>query len=256
MRFRPCIDLHQGIVKQIIGSTLTDKPGESPLTNFESQKSSQWFARRYRRDNLTGGHIIQLGPGNKKAARQALAAWPGGMQLGGGVNITNAKQWLDAGAGAVIITSWVFHNGVIDYDRLKQITRAIGKKHLVLDLSCRRRADEYIIITDRWQTFSREVIAPGLLDKLSLFCDEFLIHAADVEGKCQGIETDLVKLLGQWSLIPITYAGGICSLEDIRLIKKLGAGHLDFTVGSALDIFGGTKLTYQEMVNKFSPRKY
>lgn len=256
MRFRPCIDLHQGIVKQIIGSTLTNKPGESPQTNFESQKPSKWFARRYHRDNLTGGHIIQLGPGNKNAARQALAAWPGGMQLGGGVNISNAKDWLDAGAGAVIITSWVFHNGVIDYDRLKQITKAIGKKHLVLDLSCRRRADEYIIVTDRWQIFSREVIAPKLLDKLSRFCDEFLIHAADVEGKCQGIETDLVKLLGQWSLIPITYAGGICSLEDIRLIEKLGAGHLDFTVGSALDIFGGSKLTYQEMVNKFSPGEY
>ncbi len=252
MHFRPCIDLHQGVVKQIVGSTLTDKKENPPQTNFQAEKPSQWFAELYKKDNLTGGHIIQLGPGNQEAAKNALGAWKGGMQIGGGIDINNAKEWLDAGAGAVIVTSWVFHDGKIDKDRLTRLSRAIGKKRLVLDLSCRKKGDLYFIVTNRWQTYTQEVIKPELLEELSEFCDEFLIHAVDVEGKCRGIETQLVALLGKWAGIPITYAGGIHSMEDIQKIGELGNDNIDFTVGSALDIFGGTQLEYERLAKAFS----
>ncbi len=252
MRFRPCIDLHQGIVKQIVGSTLSDKKDDTPETNFQAEKPSRWFAEMYKKDNLTGGHIIQLGPGNEGAAKKALAAWKDGMQIGGGINIDNAKEWLDAGAGAVIVTSWVFHDGTIDKDRLARLSRAIGKKRLVLDLSCRKKDEDYFVVTNRWQTFTREIISPALLDDLAGFCDEYLIHAVDVEGKCRGIETPLVESLGKWAGIPITYAGGIHSMEDIRTIRELGKGAIDFTVGSALDIFGGSQLEYESLAKEFS----
>ncbi len=254
MRFRPCIDLHNGIVKQIIGSTLTDNSGESPDTNFQSEKPSEWFAKLYREDNLPGGHIIKLGPGNENAAKKALQAWPGGMQIGGGVNLDNAKEWLDAGAGAVIVTSWIFHDGKVGRDRLDRLKRSIGKDRLVLDLSCRKQGNDYKIVTDRWQTFTTEAITPELLDSLADFCCEFLIHGVDVEGKCQGIEMDLVKILGKWAKIPVTYAGGIRSIEDIEKIESIGKGHIDFTVGSALDIFGGTQLEYKKLAQQFSGR--
>ena len=247
MRFRPCIDLHQGVVKQIVGSTLGDKDGNSPITNFQAEKPSEWYAELYRKDKLSGGHIIQLGPGNENAAQKALAAWPGGMQIGGGIHIDNATAWLDAGAAAVIVTSWVFYNGKIDKDRLRGLTQSIGKQRLVLDLSCRRQDGQYIIVTDRWKTFSREKISPELLDDLAGFCSEFLIHGVDVEGKRQGIETPLIEILGKWAGVPITYAGGIQSMADIRKIHELGKGCLDFTVGSALDIFGGTELEYRSL---------
>jgi phosphoribosylformimino-5-aminoimidazole carboxamide ribotide isomerase len=252
MRFRPCIDLHQGTVKQIVGATLSDDLSQAPETNFQAHKPSDWFAARYRRDSLTGGHIIQLGPGNEKAALAALKAWPGGMQIGGGVHIDNAAQWLDAGAQAVIVTTWVFHDGAVDDTRLQRLSRKIGKQKLVLDLSCRRRGDQYLIVTDRWQTFTSEAIKPALLDNLARFCHEFLIHGVDVEGRCQGIETDLVAMLGQWSGLPVTYAGGIQSLEDIAQIEALGRGNLDFTVGSALDLFGGTQLKYADLVSRYA----
>ncbi len=252
MRFRPCIDLHNGIVKQIVGSTLTDKAGASPETNFQAEKPAEWFAELYRKYNLTGGHIIKLGPGNEEAARNALQAWPGKMQIGGGININNAKEWLDAGAGAVIVTSWIFHDGKVDRKRLEQLTQSIGKNQLVLDLSCRKQGDDYKIVTDRWQTFTDEVISIELLDFLADFCFEFLIHGVDMEGKCQGIEMDLVKILGKWAKFPMTYAGGIRSMEDIEKIEYLGDGHIDFTVGSALDIFGGNQLEYKKLVKQFS----
>jgi phosphoribosylformimino-5-aminoimidazole carboxamide ribotide isomerase len=251
MRFRPCIDLHQGIVKQIVGATLSENCPAGLKTNFQAVKPADWFARRYRRDHLTGGHIIQLGPGNRAAARAALAAWPGGMQLGGAVTIDNACDWIDAGASAVIVTSWVFHDGRLDTDRLKQLSRKIGSHRLVLDLSCRRQEDRYFIVTDRWQKFTSERITCDLLDRLSRFCFEFLIHGVDVEGRCQGIETPLVQLLGTWSGIPMTYAGGIRSMQDIESIDAIGQGRIDFTVGSALDIFGGKDLVYQELAARF-----
>ena len=250
MRFRPCIDLHKGKVKQIVGSTLAD--GREPQTNFQAEKPARWFADLYRRDNLPGGHIIQLGPGNTQAAESALAAWPGGLQIGGGVNGDNAAAWIDAGAAAVIVTSWVFHSGRIDARRLDQLVSRVGRDRLVLDLSCRRKGRDYYIVTDRWQTFTRERITPDLLDSLTGAAHEFLVHAVDVEGKCRGIERPLVELLGSWGKIPVTYAGGIHTREDIRMIDQLGRGRLDFTVGSALDIFGGTRLAYKKMAQEYA----
>ncbi len=252
IHFRPCIDLHQGVVKQIVGSTLTSREGDSPTTNFQAEKPAHWYADLYRKDNLLGGHIIQLGPGNEQAARHALQAWPEGMQIGGGITIDNAREWLDAGASAIIVTSWVFHDGKIDEDRLRRLSKLTGKDRLVLDLSCRRQGENYKIVTNRWQTFTQESVEPRLLDFLSGFCHEFLIHAVDVEGKCKGIETPLVEILGKWAGIPITYAGGIHSIEDIEMIKALGNGNIDFTVGSALDIFGGNQLKYNTLVQNYS----
>lgn len=252
MRFRPCIDLHQGKVKQIVGSTLSDIDDQRLQTNFEAGKPSEWYAALYRRDQLDGGHIIQLGAGNRSAAKAALNAWPQGMQIGGGVSIDNAAEWLDAGAAAVIVTSWVFHDGVVDKDRLKRLSRLVGPDRLVLDLSCRRRIDGYYIVTNRWQTFTREMISQRLLDELSQYCTEYLVHAVDVEGKCLGIERPLVELLGNWAQLPITYAGGIHSMEDIQTIRQLGNDGIDFTVGSALDIFGGDALCYTDLAKAFS----
>jgi phosphoribosylformimino-5-aminoimidazole carboxamide ribotide isomerase len=251
MQFRPCIDLHQGVVKQIVGSSLSDDDPASVATNFQTERPSEWFAGRYRKDNLPGGHVIMLGPGNEGAATAALGGWPGGMQIGGGITIDNAERWLDAGAGAVIVTSWVLHDGEVDQDRLERLSRRVGKERLVLDLSCRRRGRHYYIVTDRWQTYTRETITPDLLAHLSGFCSEFLIHAVDVEGQCRGIETSLVAQLGKWAGIPITYAGGIHTLEDIETIETLGGGRIDFTVGSALDIFGGSGLVYKELAGRY-----
>jgi phosphoribosylformimino-5-aminoimidazole carboxamide ribotide isomerase len=247
MKFRPCIDLHGGLVKQIVGSTLNDQNPGTVTTNFIAEKSPQWFAELYRKDRLSGGHIIKLGPGNDQAARQALSAWPEGMQLGGGITADNAKFWLAAGASRVIVTSYIFHDGLVDMASLKRLVRAVGREHLVLDLSCRKKDQHYYIVTDRWQKFTRERISAKLLEELAAYCDEFLIHAADVEGRCSGVEEQLIEQLGKWTPIPTTYAGGISSAADLELIRKKGAGRLDFTVGSGLDIFGGSNLLYTEM---------
>ncbi|VVS93281.1 phosphoribosylformimino-5-aminoimidazole carboxamide ribotide isomerase [Desulfoluna spongiiphila] len=251
MKFRPCIDLHQGVVKQIVGGTLTDTD-ESPTTNFSATRPASWFAELYRRDNLTGGHIIQLGPGNKEAACGALEAWPGGMQVGGGITCDNAASWLDRGAAAIIVTSHVFHDGRIDEERLSRLVETVGKERLVLDLSCRRSDEGYRIVTDRWQTWTDEVITLPLLDRLADSCHEFLIHGVDVEGMVSGIEEPLVELLGTWGKRPVTYAGGIRSLADIEKIDTLGNGAIDFTVGSALDIFGGDALAYDVLSSRYS----
>jgi phosphoribosylformimino-5-aminoimidazole carboxamide ribotide isomerase len=251
MRFRPCIDLHAGRVKQIVGATLSDDEAAGPQTNFQSQKSAGWYAELYRRDHLTGGHVIQLGQGNAAAAREALSRWPGGMQVGGGINIDNAEAWLDSGASHVIVTSWVFHDGRIHMQRLGQLTDRIGKARLVLDLSCRKRGDTYLVATDRWQTFTEEAVTYAFMDRLSAYCDEFLIHAVDVEGRCAGIEAELAAYLGRWQGLPVTYAGGIASQADIDLIASLGNGRIDFTVGSALDIFGGSGLRYRDLVRRY-----
>jgi phosphoribosylformimino-5-aminoimidazole carboxamide ribotide isomerase len=247
MRFRPCIDLHDGRVKQIVGSTLADDP-TSLRTNFASELPPSHYAALYRRDDLRGGHIIMLGPHNEEAAREALAAWPGGMQVGGGITAGNAVHWLDQGASHLIVTSHVFHDGVLDRDRLDHLNRLVGKERLVLDLSCRWRHDGYYVVTDRWQRFTSLRISPAVLEDLAACCDEFLIHAVDVEGKCMGIDTRLLDLLATSVPVPTTYAGGVASLADLEQIRINGRGRIDVTVGSALDIFGGSGLRYQDVV--------
>jgi len=249
--FRPCIDLHEGKVKQIVGGTL----GDAGLrTNFVSEKSAAWFADLYKRDGLFGGHIIQLGAGNETEARAALAAFPGGLHLGGGVNAANARGWLEAGASHVIVTSWVFREGRVDWARLDELVKTIGKEKLVLDLSCRKRDDDYLVVTDRWQKFTELVVNAETLEKFSNYCAEFLIHAVDVEGLCRGIDGELVEKLGRWSRIPVTYAGGANSLADLEAVTKLGGGKVDLTIGSALDIFGGRGVRYDDCV-KFNRRQ-
>ena len=245
--FRPCIDLHEGQVKQIVGGSLTDG-GAGLRTNFVSEKSAAWFAQLYRDDGLKGGHIILLGPGNDAPARDALGAYPGGLHLGGGVNLDNARAWLDAGASHVIVTSWAFREGRVDWARLNDLVTAIGKRRLVLDLSCRKRDGNYFVVTDRWQKFTSEKISPELLTKLAAFCDEFLIHAADVEGLCRGLDHELVAHLAAWTPLPTTYAGGAKSLSDLEEVTRVGRGKIDLTIGSALDIFGGDGVKYADAV--------
>ena len=273
--FRPCIDLHEGKVKQIVGGTLSDAGAR---TNFVSEKSAAWFAELYRRDALRGGHVIQLGAGNEAAARAALAAYPGGLHLGGGVNAANARDWLEAGASHVIVTSWVFREGRVDWARLDELVKAIGKEKLVLDLSCRKKVQSlgevqspkstvqsrgtakdfgletldfglpYFVVTDRWQKFTDLEVNAETLQKFSTYCAEFLIHAVDVEGLCRGIDRELVSMLSQSSPIPTTYAGGANSLADLEEVTRLGNGRIDLTIGSALDIFGGNGVKYADCV--------
>lgn len=243
--FRPCIDLHEGRVKQIVGGSLDTA---ELRTNFVSKKSSASFAELYQRDGLEGGHVIMLGPGNEDAAMQALRAYPGGLQLGGGVNADNAQKYLDAGASHVIVTSWIFRDGRVEWERLKDLVGAIGKSRLVLDLSCRKRDGEYFVVTDRWQKFTSVTLSAETLRRMSDSCDEFLVHAVDVEGLCRGIDQELVSQLAEWSPIPTTYAGGARSMEDLETVTRIGGGRIDLTIGSALDIFGGTGVKYQECV--------
>ena len=248
--FRPCIDLHEGKVKQIVGGSL----GAAGLrTNFVSEKSAAWFAGLYKRDGLTGGHVIMLGSGNEAEARAALATFPGGLHIGGGVNPSNARGWLDAGASHVIVTSWVFRAGRLDWERLDELIKAIGKDRLVLDLSCRKRGEDYFVVTDRWQKFTELAVNAETLAKFAACCAEFLIHAVDVEGLCRGIDRDLVAKLGQWTPIPTTYAGGANSLADLEAVTRLGQGKVNLTIGSALDIFGGSGVKYEDCV-KFNRR--
>ena len=245
-KFRPCIDLHEGKVKQIVGGTLNDEGAEE---NFVSKKSPSWYAEKFCESGLKGGHVIQLGPGNLRAAREALAAWPGGLQLGGGVSLENAGEWVEAGASQVIVTSWLFdQDGNFLGDRLKALAEEIGMEKIVVDLSCRQVADGWKVAMNRWQTITEMVIDLDIIDHLSQYCAEFLIHAADVEGQCSGVDVPLVELLGQWTGCPITYAGGVRGLEDLKLINEASAGRLDATVGSALDLFGGSGVTYDELL--------
>jgi len=250
--FRPCIDLHEGKVKQIVGGTL----GEAgpPHTNFVSDRPAAWYAELYRRDGLAGGHVVMLGPGNEDAARAALAAHPGGMQVGGGINDRNARDWLEAGASHVIVTSWVFRDGRLDRARLKELAKLVGKNCLVLDLSCRRRGRDYVVVTDRWSKFTELAISADTLRELAGHCDEFLVHAVDVEGLCRGIDRELVERLGCWTPIPTTYAGGANSLSDLEDVTRFGEGKIDLTIGSALDIFGGSGVRYEDCV-KFNRRQ-
>jgi len=245
--FRPCIDLHEGKVKQIVGGTLGSEAG-SLRTNFVSERAAAWYAGLYRRDGLKGGHVILLGPGNEPEASAALAAYPGGLQIGGGVTIDNARAWLEAGASHVIVTSWIFRAGQVEWERLAKLVGAIGKERLVLDLSCRRRDGQYWVVTDRWQKFTELTLGRQSLERLAAWCAEFLVHAVDVEGLCRGIDEELVGQLADESPIPVTYAGGARSLADLETVTRLGRGRIDLTIGSALDIFGGTGVRYDEVV--------
>jgi phosphoribosylformimino-5-aminoimidazole carboxamide ribotide isomerase len=249
MKFRPCIDLHQGKVKQIVGSTLSDADasGATLVTNFETDLSPAHFASLYKNDGLYGGHIIMLGEGNQAAAIEAIHAFPQGFQVGGGITPDNAAGYLDQGASHVIVTSCIFKDGKIRWENLDAIKSAVGKQRLVIDLSCLRKGNDYYIATDRWQKLTKVTVSKGTLDTLGAYCDEFLIHAAHVEGQRTGIDADLVSLLGNHCPIPVTYAGGIRSLDDLDLVERLGKGRVDATVGSALDIFGGD-LPYADVV--------
>ena len=246
--FRPCIDLHDGRVKQIVGGSIDDSQPDSLRTNYVSDKPPAWFAQLYRRDDLRGGHVIKLGQGNDDAAREALAAWPGGLQIGGGVTMDNAAEWIDAGASHVIVTSCLFREEQLDEDRLKRLGQAVGQSRLVIDLSCRRRGDDYFVVTNRWQTFTQLRVDADTLSQLAEHCDEFLIHGVNVEGLGQGIDKTLVRLIAKYSPIAATYAGGARSMNDLQLVTDLGEGRVHLTIGSALDILGGDGLRYKDAV--------
>ena len=245
MEFRPCIDIHNGKVKQIVGGSLRDE-GSAAAENFVAEQDAAFFAGLYRDAGLLGGHIILLNPvgseyyeATKRQALSALSTYPGGMQIGGGITEENAEEFLEAGASHVIVTSYVFQNGRIHYERLQKLLERVGRERLVLDLSCKKVGDCYRIVTDRWQKVTEEGVNEALLDRLASYCDEFLIHAVDVEGKAQGIEQEVVRLLGNWGKLPITYAGGVHNYRDLELLQELGRNWLNVTVGSALDLFGG-----------------
>lgn len=254
MKFRPCIDIHNGSVKQIVGGSLRDE-GDSASENFVSERPASYFANLYREDGLTGGHVILL---NKKDSPyyeqtlrqglQALAAYPGGLQIGGGINAKNAPIFLENGASHVIVTSYLFKNGELSVDRLCKLADTVGKDRIVIDLSCRKQYGGYVVVTDRWQHFTNLAVTPELLQLLEPFCAEYLIHGVDAEGKRNGMEADLVAQLAEYDGLPVTYAGGLHSKKSIERFREISRGRLDYTVGSALDIFGG-RLSYRELAD-------
>lgn len=253
MEFRPCIDIHNGKVKQIVGSSLKDE-GNRAEENFVSEKNSSFYADLYRENDLKGGHIILLNKAGseyyeatKMVAIEALQAYPGGMQIGGGIHDGNAKEFLDAGASHVIVTSYLFEGDILSRNKMKTLCQAIGRERIVFDLSCKKTAAGYCIMTNRWQTATSEYVTVDLLKELEAYCDEFLIHAVDVEGKSEGIEQELVALLGTYEGNAVTYAGGIHSMEDLALLRELGNGRVHATIGSALDLFGGY-LSFEDIV--------
>ncbi len=261
VRFRPCIDIHQGRVKQIVGGTLKDSDdgdaaSETPETNFETETSSAEFAKMYQRDGIFGGHVIMLSRDDAtlQAAIDAVSAFPGGLQVGGGVTAETAIPLLDAGASHVIVTSYVFRDGQVDEERLDKLVKTVGKERLVLDLSCRKKGDEYFVVTDRWQKWTDVKVDESGMEKLAASCDEFLVHGVDVEGMKLGIDAELVNRLGKYSPIDVTYAGGARSIEDLELVRGAGDARVDITVGSALDCFGGA-LAYDKVVKWHDAQK-
>lgn len=248
--FRPCIDLHHGQVKQIVGGTLSDSNPDDLKTNFISTKSSAEFATLYKEHDLRGGHIIKLGPGNDDAAKGALKAWPDRLHLGGGITEENGLQWIQDGAEKVIVTSYLFPSGRFSLERLQRLSSLVGKERLVVDVSCRKRGDEWIVAMNRWQDLTDMKVDRDSLDLLSTYCSEFLIHAADVEGLCKGIDEELVTKLGEWVTIPTTYAGGAKDISDLDLVDQLSNGKVDLTFGSALDIFGGSLVRFDDLVKR------
>jgi phosphoribosylformimino-5-aminoimidazole carboxamide ribotide isomerase len=253
MQFRPCIDIHNGAVKQIVGGSLKDTDDQAK-ENFVSEYNAVFYARLYQKLNLKGGHIILLNhkdstffEDTRRQAMEALRAYPQGLMVGGGINTENAKEYLEAGASHVIVTSYVFKDVEVNIPHLKKLVNAVGKEHIVLDLSCRKVNGVYYIVTDRWQKATNVILNRKTLDYLSEFCDEFLVHAVDVEGKSSGIEKEVAALLGDWAKIPITYAGGVHNFDDLDLLKELGHGKVDVTIGSALDLFGGS-MNFQKVL--------
>lgn len=253
MEFRPCIDIHNGSVKQIVGSSLRDR-NDAARENFVAKQDAAFFARLYQEYGIRNGHIILLNPVSspyynetKKQALSALAAYPGGLQVGGGITPDNAKEFLDAGASHVIVTSYVFKDGHIQYDRLKELVKTVGKDRLVLDLSARMKEEHYYIVTDRWQKYTDVELTEETLNMLASYCDEFLVHAVDVEGKANGIEKTLAARLGDWGKLPVTYAGGVHNFEDLSILKQLGRDRVHVTIGSALDLFGGN-MKFEEVL--------
>ncbi len=253
MKFRPCIDIHNGKVKQIVGGSINEHSNQVEV-NFVSEQDAAFYAALYRRDGLKGGHIIMLDPADTyyyeydcKQASKALSEYPLGLQIGGGITDENAAGFLDMGASHVIVTSFVFKDGKLHYGNLSKLVRAAGREKLVLDLSCRKKDGSYYIVTDRWQKFTDLIVTENTLDYLSGYCDEFLVHAVDAEGKSAGIEKELAELLGSWEGIPVTYAGGVGSFEDLECLRKSGRNRLDVTIGSALDLFGGP-MPYREVL--------
>lgn len=252
MKFRPCIDIHNGKVKQIVGGSLTDQ-GDQAETNFSSELDAAYYARLYRKDGLRGGHIILLNAvgstyynADREQAFSALKEYPEGLQIGGGITAENAGDFLEAGASHVIVTSYVFQNGIFQKENLEKLKKAVGRERIVLDLSCRKRDGEYYIVTNRWQTFTEVKLGEEVLEKLTGECDEFLIHGVDVEGRSSGVEEELVRLLADWNGTKMTYAGGIGSMEELEHFRRISGGKLDFTIGSALDLFGGA-ISYREI---------
>ena len=247
MEFRPCIDLHDGKVKQIVGSTLGHQD-KNVVENFISENDSAYFANMFKEDCLTGGHVIMLGSGNEEAALLALNTYPNGLQVGGGITADNAKKYIDAGATHIIVTSYIFHDGKLDMNRLEKLMEAVGKEHIVIDLSCKKRDGKWFVVTDKWTKFSDFEVNETTIPYIEQFCDELLIHAVDVEGKRSGMQVELVRDLALWTTIPTTYAGGVRSLDDLQKFKDLCNGKLHVTIGSALDIFGGD-LSYHDVVS-------
>ncbi|KAL8926788.1 MAG: hypothetical protein Q9172_001664 [Xanthocarpia lactea] len=248
-KFRPCIDLHSGQVKQIIGATLSDT-SSGLRTNHVSKLPASHFGNLYREHGLTGAHVIMLGPGNEAAAREALEAWPGSLQVGGGITAENARHWIEKGAGKIIVTSYLFPEARFALDRLKAVLVSLDDdvELLVIDLSCRRTGSTWTVAMNKWQTLTDMEVNEESIRLLEPYCSEFLIHAADNEGLQSGIDEELVLKLGQWCTKPVTYAGGARHLHDLDLVKDLSAGRVDLTIGSALDVFGGSSVTFDDCV--------
>lgn len=254
MRFRPCIDIHNGKVKQIVGGSLRDE-GDCAKENFASIYNADYFADMYKRNGLRGGHVILLNPPSSeyyeatlRQAETALRTYPLGLQIGGGIRADNAAGFLEMGASHVIVTSYVFKDGRIRWENLELLRRAVGKEHIVIDLSCRKKEEEYYIVTDRWQKFTEVRLSVQALEEIAEYCDEFLVHGVDVEGRSCGVDESLAGLLGNYNGVPVTYAGGIGSLKDLERFRDITGGKIDFTIGSALDIFGG-KIPFDAVKN-------
>ncbi|KAK6459356.1 1--5-imidazole-4-carboxamide isomerase [Scheffersomyces xylosifermentans] len=265
-KFRGCIDIHSGQVKQIVGGTLKQDDiakDDSTKENFVSTKPSSYYAELYKSNNVKGCHVIKLGsnPANDEAAKLACKTWPNSLQVGGGITLENALTWVDEyKASHVILTSWLFsdENGkkVFDWTKLKQVSQTVGKSRLIVDLSCRTVIEsgetKWVVAMNKWQTLTSNSLSKEFLSEVGQYCDEFLIHAADVEGLCKGIDEELVTKLGEWCPAGfegrIVYAGGAKSKEDLDLVQQLSEGKVDLTYGSALDIFGGKLVTFAELV--------
>ena len=256
MEFRPCIDIHNGKIKQIVGSSLQDEKDQAE-ENFVSEQDGAFYAEFYKKDQLSGGHVILLNAKDspyyektKEQAMLALKTWPGGFQAGGGITVENAAEFLDAGASHIIVTSYVFRDGQVNYENLEKLQKEVGKDRLVIDLSCRKKENgSYYVVTDRWQKFTTQKLGEPLLEEFAAFCDEFLIHAVDVEGKASGIDRDLIRMLERFHAIPITYAGGVTTMADVDSVKECGRNHINLTIGSALDLFGGS-LPYRQVLER------